>query len=146
METPYLAFFTRKAIRPGEEITFSYKGDDPDDPQDLPDMDKERVKKARSKVRRGKQKKADQSIEAQNHERVVLKIDVPCKCGSWRCNGSIWKWENRADSDEEEETSSSDELTDEHSREESPEIPEILREYYEASGSDSHSMVVDSDT
>lgn len=89
-EIPYLAFYSRIPIQKDDEITFSYKGYEEQTPEEEAAARKRAAAKSLFK-KATKKNDADKS-----------KIYVDCRCGSWNCNGSIWK----TGSDDEEDVDS----------------------------------------
>jgi SET domain-containing protein len=88
-DIPYLAFYTRIPIQKDEEITFSYKG--------YTDVSPEEEAAARKRAAAKKLfKKVTQKPGTET------RIHALCQCGSWNCNGSMFK----TGSEDEEETDS----------------------------------------
>lgn len=99
---PLLVIFARKPIKPGREITISYKGDLESGPDDA-DSDSDDTPRHGRKYR--KKRKAPKRVSKQNARKKQSSkkssaaqagdqdgaIDAPCYCGSSKCTGSEWR-------------------------------------------------------
>lgn len=99
---PLLVIFARKPIKPGREITISYKGDlesGPDDADsdsdDMPRAGRKRRKKRKAPKRASKQNARKKQSSSKKSGAAHAgdqdgAIDAPCYCGSSKCTGSEW--------------------------------------------------------
>ncbi|KAJ3709979.1 hypothetical protein C8R42DRAFT_597917 [Lentinula raphanica] len=77
IERPLLTIFSKRRIRPGEEITFSYSGD--------PDMDEDENEP--------KDDKEDHDDDYRHHDENIkgdARVHVSCQCGAANCKGGLF--------------------------------------------------------
>ncbi|KAJ3997135.1 hypothetical protein F5050DRAFT_1479922 [Lentinula boryana] len=93
IERPLLTVFSKRAIEPGEEITFSYSGDpDFDDEDEGEEGEGEEGEEGEGEGEGGEEGEEKGKGKSKS-KKGDARVHVDCECGAKNCKGTIWRLE-----------------------------------------------------